>query len=66
MKNSNGVESAVKKAALTPPDIAKVMPSSQDNWPTHVTRDPHVRDISQGSASSSIQYATQHDAITEG
>ena len=65
MKNSNGVESAVKKAALTPPDIAKVMPSSQDNWPTHVTRDPHMRDISQGSASS-IQYATQHDAITEG
>ena len=64
MKNSNGVESAVKKASLTQPDIAKIVPSSQDSWQTNGTISHHQRDISQGLASS--QYATQYDAITEG
>jgi hypothetical protein len=52
MKNSNDVESAVKKVALTPPDIGKVMPTSDDNWPTY-TISRHQRDNSQGSATSS-------------
>jgi len=48
MKNSNGVESAVKKASLTQPDITKIVPSSQDSWQTNGTISHHQRDISQG------------------
>ena len=62
MKNSNGVESAVRKTALTPPDIGKIVPSSDDHWQTNGTIG-HQRDMSQGSASS--QYVTQHDPVTE-
>ena len=62
MNNSNGVESAVRKTALTPPDIGKIVPSSDDHWQTNGTIG-HQRDMSQGSASS--QYVTQNDAVTE-
>jgi hypothetical protein len=65
MKNSNDIETAVKKVALTPPDIGKVMPSSDDNWPTYTISRHHQRDLSQGSATSS-QYVTQHEGVTEG
>lgn len=64
MKNINGVESAVKKTAQTPLDIAKIVPSGEDSWQTNGTISHHQRDMSQGLAMS--QNVTQYDAITEG